>query len=359
MSQGTPDRERLASAAGLLTRYPFIVWSYGESIGLEGLLAASELLDEPRYAGIPHGLLKGWAARAEPYREMDNTIAGHALCEVFKRTGDASLVEAGAGVVEFLTARRRIGGVFVAFERSPLAAPYGGAVLPADEAAILREPGAGAFVDCMHFDPPFLVHFGELTGDSGLIDLGIDEALAHIELLQDDSGLFWHFWLERTEQRYGLGWGRGQGWALLGLLDVLEHVPGGHEARPRLVAAFERLCGALRETQHDDGSWNAVAQDPLSGTEGSTAAFAAAGFARAVRLGLLDASFTDPALRAWSSALAGVDAGGLLTDVSAAVRPSTNQTSYRHVPKGFLVPWGQGPLLVAALAISELGKAGR
>jgi unsaturated rhamnogalacturonyl hydrolase len=231
--------------------------------------------------------------------------------------------------------------------------------LAADEAAILRDPGAGVFVDCMHFDPPFFVHFGEMTGDSALIDLGIGQALAHADLLQDESGLFWHFWLERTEQRYGLGWSRGQGWALLGLLDVLEHVPHDHDDRPRLVSAFERLCRALRETQHDDGSWNAVAQDPLSGTEGSTAAFAATGFARAVRLGILDASFTDAALRAWSSALAGVDANGLLTDVSAAVRPSTSQTSYRHVPKGFLVPWGQGPLLVAALAISELGETGR
>jgi unsaturated rhamnogalacturonyl hydrolase len=285
---------------------------------------------------------------------MDNTIAGHALCEVFERTGDASLIEAAVGVVNHLTARRRIGGVFVAFEQSPLAAPYGGAVLSASEAAILREPGAGVFVDCMHFDPPFLVHFGELTGDAALIDLGVDQALAHVDLLQDDSGLFWHFWLERTEQRYGLGWGRGQGWALLGLLDVLEHVPADHEERPRLLTAFERLCVALRETQLDDGSWHAVAQDPESANEGSTAAFAAAGFARAVTLGLLDASFAEPARRAWASAMASVDANGLLTHVSAAVRPSTNQTSYRHVPKGFLVPWGQGPLLVAAQAVSHL-----
>jgi unsaturated rhamnogalacturonyl hydrolase len=218
----------------------------------------------------------------------------------------------------------------------------------------LSNPGAGVFVDCVHFDPPFFTHFGALTGDAGLIDLGIDQALAYVDLLQDASGLFWHFWLERTERRYGLGWGRGQGWALLGLLDVLEYAPADHEGRPRVLDAFVSLSGAVRSTQLADGSWTAVAQDQQSGSESSTAAFAAAGFARGVRLGLLDPSFAESAQRAWSSTVAGVDGAGLLVDVSAAVRPSTHESSYRHVPKGFLVPWGQGPLLVAARAISEL-----
>jgi unsaturated rhamnogalacturonyl hydrolase len=48
-----------------------------------------------------------------------------------------------------------------------------------------------------------------------------------VRLLQDGSGLFWHFFLERTGRPYGRAWGRGQGWALLGLLDLLEHVPSG------------------------------------------------------------------------------------------------------------------------------------
>ena len=355
MSAAELDPGRLRAAADLLTRYPFVVWSYGESIGLEGLVAASRLLGEPRYAGFCHGLLKGWAARATPHRPMENTIAGHALCEVCESTGDAALVEAGRRAVDNLTARRRIGGVFAAFEESPLDAPYGGARLPADEAALLARPGAGVFVDCMHFDPPFFVHFGALTGDAALLDLGVDQALGHVDLLQDPSGLFWHFWLERTGRRYGLGWGRGQGWALLGLLDVLEHAPADHAGRPRVLEAFVRLSDALRGTQLPDGTWPAVAQDPESGSESSTAAFAAAGFARAVTLGLLDASFAEPAHRAWAGAVANVDANGLLLDVSAAVRPSTHESSYRHVPKGFLVPWGQGPLLVAAQAMSELG----
>ena len=148
--------------------------------------------------------------------------------------------------------------------------------------------------------------------------------------------------------------GTRPGLGSLGLLDVLEHTPPDHEGHPRVAQAFVQLSNALRDTQRDDGSWTAVVHDPQSGTEGSTAAFAAAGFARAVRLGFLSADFAQPARKAWSNALEHVDENGLLTDVSAAVRPSTSQSSYCHVPKGFLVPWGQGPLLVAAQAIAEL-----
>jgi unsaturated rhamnogalacturonyl hydrolase len=48
----------------------------------------------------------------------------------------------------------------------------------------------------------------------------LDDLQPGVRVLQDESGLFWHFWLERTQARYGFAWSRGQGWALLGLLDL-------------------------------------------------------------------------------------------------------------------------------------------
>ena len=49
------------------------------------------------------------------------------------------------------------------------------------------------------------------------------------------------------------------------------------------------------------------------------------------------------------------DQGRTLRDVSAAVWSSTVPEHYHHVPTGFVVPWGQGPLLTAALAIERRG----
>ena len=342
-------RARLHRAADLLLRHPFQGWFYGDSIGFEGLVAASGLLGDPRYRSFGHGFLRGWATRARPFREMDNTIAGRTLAVLAAEEGDAVLSDAARAVADWSRERPTIGGVHVSFSKAPLREPYGGGTLSADEARLLEDPGPGVYVDCLHFDPPFFVSLGARIGDGGLIDAGAGQALGYVRLLQDEAtGLFRHFWLERTGRAYVLGWSRGQGWALLGLLDVLEDLPADHEARAGLTVSIRRLVDALAATQRPDGHWSAVAHEPASGHEASTAAFVAAGIRRGVDLGILAASDLPVGARAWQATIRSLDERGVLADVSAAVWSSTSQTHYHHVPTGFVVPWGQGPLLVAA-----------
>lgn len=350
--------ERLALAAEVLARYRFELWKYGDSIGFEGLLAASDLLGDDRWLGWVHGALKGWAGRTHrAFREMDNTAPGHALCLAFERTYDDALVESAVELVEFLRARNTVEGVFVAWEQTPLKPPHGGKPLTAPEAALLPDAGPGIFVDCMHFDPPFFAHVARLVKDETLVNLAAQQALGHTRLLQDESGIFWHFFLERTQQRYGYGWGRGQGWALLGLLDLLEYLPADHSATAELQASALALAHALADLQREDGGWSAVVGDEASGDESSTAAFVAAGFSQGLASGLFSEEFTEPARRAWEHTIARVDDRGVLKSVSAAVWPCTEQSHYAHAPTGFVVPWGQGPLLVAAERIRSLGLA--
>jgi unsaturated rhamnogalacturonyl hydrolase len=347
---------RLQLAAEVLARYRFELWKYGDSIGFEGLIAASDLLGDDRWQGFVHGALRGWAGRTHrAFRELDNTAPGHALCVIYERTEDDALIEAAVELVGFLRSRGTVDGVFIAWEHAPLRPPHGGKALSAAEAALLPDAGPGIFVDCMHFDPPFFSHLGQLTGDDALVDLAAEQALGHIRLLQDDDGVFWHFFLERTRDRYGYGWGRGQGWALLGLLDLLQYLPPGHTATEQVRASAVALAHALVRLQREDGGWSAVVGDEGSGDESSTAAFAAAGFAQGLASGLFGGEFGEPARRAWEYTLGRVDERGVLEDVSAAVWPCTDQSHYAHAPTGFVVPWGQGPLLVAAERIRALG----
>lgn len=348
-----PDPKRLRLAAEVLGRYRFALWNYGDSVGLEGLLSAADALNEPLWEGWVYGALKAWAGRKQrTFTETDNTAPGHTLCLVYERTRDDALVDAAMELVAFLTSRSRVDSVFTSWSQTPLRPPHSGRPLKGHEAALLHHPGPGVFVDCLHFDPPFFAHFGRLIERNTLVDIAVEQALGYIRLLRDDnSSLFWHFFLERTEQRYGYGWGRGQGWALLGLLDLLNFVPDTHPARHELLDAARSLAHALAGLQREDGGWYAVVSDPGSGDESSTAAFAAAGFARGVSKGFFGDEFLEPARRAWEHTLSRVDRRGVLLDVSAAVWPCTDQSHYSHLPKGFIVPWGQGALLVAAHAM--------
>lgn len=348
-------RERLRAAADELSRYAFQTWHFGDSVGFEGLLAASDLLGDARYEGYVHGAIKAWIPRAVPFVELDATAPGHAFCLAYERTGDQAILDAARRLAEFLTSRRTYRGAYISLERAPLLEPYGGSSLSAAERELLDDPGAGVFVDCLHFDAPFLAHLGRITGDATLVDAGAAQARAMVELFQNvETGVFSHFVLERTGKTYGYGWSRGQGWALHGMLDVLEHLPPGHAERKTLMNACVRLADALVDSQHASGHWPALVQEPETFLETSAACFAAAGFARGVELGVLDTRVLSAADRAWSAALGELDAAGRLAGVSAAVWACTDLSHYGHVPTGFQVPWGQGPLLLAAQALNSV-----
>ena len=361
----TPAREafgaiveaRLRGAAERLLAYEFRPWFYGDSIGFEGLLAASWLLDDRRYVAFARAFLSKWALHDEPRGPDDNTAPGLVLCELAETYGESTLAGAAERLGEFLARRRDVLGAPITFEDASrsLREPYGEGVLSVADRALLDDPGAGTYVDCLHFDPPFYAALADLTGAEEWRARSIAAAAGYASLLQDPaSGLFHHFWLERRDQAYGLGWGRGQGWALLGLLDVLGRLPLGAKGRAELEQATAGLIAAMLQRQQPDGSWHAVAGVESSGPESSTGAFMAVGFRRALRLGLGGARrLTEAADRAWAATLSSLDESGLLMGVSAAVYSSTLDQHYHAVPVGFDVPWGQGPLLVAAAEMAR------
>jgi unsaturated rhamnogalacturonyl hydrolase len=342
--------QTLRRVADQLIRLPYKTWSFGDSVGFEGMVAASRVLGDDRWLRFAHGFVRAWATRAEPYVRLDCTAPGLAIVQIYRATEDPLLQDGALGLARFLVTRPRIGGVFATWEHSPLQHPYGPDKLSAPELALLADPPAGVFVDCLHFDPPFLVALGAITGEQAWVDEGVRQAVGYVRLLQTESGLFDHFVLEGSDRTYGPRWGRGQGWALLGLLDVLDEVPRGHPCRQELAESASRLIGAMIPLQREDGHWDAVVGDAGSGDETSTAAFMAAGFHRAARSGLAGDEARVAAEQALHAAVTSTDEQGILKGVSAAVNACTTASHYAHVPRGFVVPWGEGSL---ALALAE------
>ncbi len=352
------QRQLLKRVAERLQQHDFKGWFYGDSVGFEGLIAAGDLLGLSTWQDFSQGFFRAWATRREPWQPDDNTAPGHAMCEIVKRTGDEVLRNAVMALAEHLYARRRVRGVAITFEDTlrALREPYGGPPLDAAQREQMRDPGAGTWLDCMHFDPPFYAHLSKVGGGAAWAQRAVDEILGYKALLfEPELGLYNHFWLEKTGRSYIRGWGRGQGWALLGLLDVAEHADKGAERYDEVVANAQELATAMLRWQLPDGNWWAMVHESDSGPESSTAAFMAAAFYRGIRLGLLPAAeFRAPADRAYDAMLANLDAEGNLQGVSAAVYAALTQQHYWHVPRGYIVPWGQGPVLTAARARQQV-----
>ena len=326
-------------------------WNFGDSTGFEAILVTGKLLNDPKYFAFAHGWFAAWASRPEPFRRLDCTAPGVALIEVAQVTKNKPIFNALEQLAKYLSSRSKDRGIYDTWESLCLIPPYGGEELPPFEAQLLASPPGGTCIDCLHFDPPFFTGLGKALNNSSYTDIGMEQAIAYVDALQMPSGIFDHFFLNGVEGTCGQGWGRGQGWALLGLMDVLHQIPKSHPGYQKLVGAAQKLIDGMIKLQREDGRWWCVIDSERSGEEGSTAGFMATGFARAIKLGIIDKSKVEPAMiKALNGVIADTNGEGQLQNVTAAVMASTRKSHYEFTPRGFSVPWGQGPL---ALAIFE------
>jgi unsaturated rhamnogalacturonyl hydrolase len=113
----------------------------------------------------------------------------------------------------------------------------------------------------------------------------------------------------------------------------------------------QRLAGlvdGLAATEVEFGQWSTVVDHPETYLEPSASAFVALGVGRAIRSGFLDATGDELAARAWRAASDRVAPNGTLPAVSDATPVGATVEHYGSRPRG-VFPWGQGPLLLAAI----------
>ena len=355
-------RRQAAAAADRLLVHEWRLWFWGDSIGIDGLLEATELTGDSRYLGFVHGLLKGWIAREICRSKFDYTAPGVALVRTWQQTGDPALLAAARRHADYLAGfRKTAADAYMRYENAaielPPELPPGHDDYGSDrQRRPAQDGGPCVFVDCVHFDAPFFAKLYEVTKEPKYRDLALSNILPQIELLYDQNEhLFHHFWMERTGRPNGVLWGRGNGWGLLGVVLTLEYL-GASDAdiaplRSVLVATLERLA----QLQHPSGAWHTVLTDPDSYVESSTAAFFADVIARALRLGLISGDRYSGVLeRAMRFVFAQVNSQGVLEGVSYETFPSTRPEHYREMPRGASVPWGQGPLLSCLRSYADL-----
>jgi unsaturated rhamnogalacturonyl hydrolase len=365
-NRSSDELKRIAHlAATQMMPHRWKLWFWGDSIGLEGLLDASEITGDDRYSGYVYGLLKAWAAKQEHRSKFDYTAAGAATLRMYQQTKDDQLLETAVNHAEYLAAFRQTeGNAYLRYEDAQIELPP---ELPSEQSASSRSTeqavpitsgGPCVFVDTMHFDGPFFAKLYRVTGEDRFRKLALDNLLGSITLLFDErTSLFHHYWSERSRQPNGVLWGRGNGWAMLGLLQTLVHLPESDPARPFLLQVFQEQAAAVASLQDASGDWHTVLDDSESYLETSIAAFVVDGFSMAIRIGLLSEEYLPVIERAWKAMLGHVDSSGKLTGVSYETFPSPRREHYRQMPRDAVVPWGQGPLLTAIHSYQSLHES--
>lgn len=321
----------LKQVADCTVRWPFRMWGFGEGIALRGLLAAYRVTGNADYHGFVQNLLQAYVARGVGKTNEEHIAPGTELLLHFEESGEPALLEAA----------KQLAALNATFSKNK----FGARMHRPDMSGWRKQ----IWVDCMDVDAPFLVRLGCLTNDERYIEQGLGEILGYARALQvegggETAGLFWHGY-EVECGTNGQLWARGNGWALMGLVETLKLLPEGSNARPELVERLQSLCFALRHYQHADGLWHTVISQPGTYLESTLAVMTAFALREAFDSSLLDEKeFGEMERKARAAAKRCITEDGALQLVSDAT-PIGELNMYATRPFA-VYPWGQGPVLL-------------
>ena len=148
------------------------------------------------------------------------------------------------------------------------------------------------WLDDMYMSVPFLVRRYRLTGDEKYLLDAINQFKQYKKwLYMEDRNLMSHVYDLRHDIPTLVPWGRGNGWFIFSLTELLEALDKNHPDRAFIESFFVTLAKGYLAHQSEDGRWHQVIDDYESYLETSCTAMFASSFMRGYRMGLLDEKY--------------------------------------------------------------------
>ncbi len=163
---------------------------------------------------------------------------------------------------------------------------------PRDSRGILSHPKShhSVWIDVAMAATPYLLFAGLALGEQRYIDEAVNQTVLMIDLFRNpDNGL-----LHQAEGFIAPGvmtedhWGRGNGWGLIALTELVQYLPEDSPHREGVVRRFVDLCRALLPWQTPQGFWRQEITAEWAYPESSGTALVLYGFGVGMRLGLID-----------------------------------------------------------------------
>lgn len=142
--------------------------------------------------------------------------------------------------------------------------------------------------DDLYMSTPFLAKYYELTGQTTYLDDAAEQFLLYrSKLFMPELQIMHHVYDFKFNKPNGVPWGRGNGWVLFSLSELLAVMPVSHKRYEQLLGFFRELCLGYERLQGESGLWHQVLTDPDSYGEASCTSMFLYAFARGVRYGWL------------------------------------------------------------------------
>jgi unsaturated rhamnogalacturonyl hydrolase len=302
-------------------------WFWGEALAFDALVLAGEVAGVEPLLALADSLLGTWPSQMSTRMPQHSDVHAplRTMIRLGQTTGRAGYLSAAVKVAEYLVSAPAFNGAYLHH---------------------LEGYPPMVFVDFIYYVGPYLGLLSQVTGDPTLLNTAVTQTLGHLECLQDPTnGLARHVYDPARAETNGVAWGRGNGWALLGLVDTLEVIPADHSGRASIEERFRHLLAACLEFQDASGLWHTILNDSESPLENSISAFFYAALAKARRLGFAS-DVDESAARAWRATFCRMRPDGQFP-ISMTEWPDWDPNAYYRRQIG-TNPWGQGCFLRAA-----------
>ena len=142
------------------------------------------------------------------------------------------------------------------------------------------------WADDMYMGMPFMIRYYKLMGDMKYMDFAAEQFLLFKKyLFMEEENLVSHVYNFEFNIKNDIPWGRGNGWVLFSLSELLEKMPEKHPKRTELLTFFREFSEGILNVQDNDGRWHQVLNDPSSYLETSCTCMFTYAFSKGVRLG--------------------------------------------------------------------------
>ncbi len=205
------------------------------------------------------------------------------------------------------------------------------------------------WVDDMYMVGSLQVQAYRSTGDRVYLDRAAHFLRVYVDTLQRSNGLFHH----REDAPFF--WGRGNGWAVAALTEVLLVLPEEHPDHAPLMEAFRQMMQTLASFQGEDGMWHQLIDDPGSFPESSSTGMFLFGFISGVDRGWLPVEeYRETIEKGWEALASYVNDKGEAMNVCIGTNAKNSRKHYLNRPKTNGNFHGQAAVLWASAAMVRL-----
>ena len=209
------------------------------------------------------------------------------------------------------------------------------------------------WIDDAYMAISFLTAMGKRTGEKRYFDDAARQVIGmSARLFHEHTGLYDHSWFEHAAPYDPVFyWGRGAGWMLMAMTELLTDMPEQHPDRVKVLEQYRKAVQGVARVQSGTGLWHQLLDKPDSYLETSASAMFTYAIARGVNRGWIPAVYAPVAQAGWRALASRVRADGNIDGVCVGTTAAADAVYYYNRPTDVTAMQGHGAMLMAGAEV--------